>query len=123
MVLDDRANVRLGHCSMGRRVAQRDELPAERFQGTKLAIHCCDLLVKQAPYVPVRLFALIAQLENLADLVEGQSDRLRLDHEAQALNVRLAVEAIARRRPSGRRQYADLFIVGPKLAKLPPAAM
>jgi hypothetical protein len=66
---------------------------------------------EQRDHVRARGLAAFSKGDDLADLTEGQPDRLRGPDERKAVDGRVVVVAIARGRALWRVQHADVLVV------------
>lgn len=110
-MFDDSADVGAG---IGRNrcvLTQGEQILLGVTKRPQLCFNGHQLLVNQLHDMGAGTLPVIAQGEDLPDVVEREANRLGLDNKAQAVLVRFAVEAIPRRRARRSRKQADLFIV------------
>jgi hypothetical protein len=66
-----------------------------------------------------RCGAAVPKGDDAADLAEGQPHRLRGADEGEAIEYRFLVVPVTRRRPWGRGEQTDVFVVADRLARDP----
>src|SRR5690606_13217183 len=115
MALDDAADATVGGHRAGRSIAECQELRPEFGQRPELLVHGGELPVEQGEHMLARRLPIVTDGEHLANLLQGQADRPRLEYEAQALPIRVAVEPVAGRRAARRGEQPNGFIVAQRL--------
>ena len=98
-----------------RSLNQRTQVALQR---SKLSDRAPDLRgsgAQQLEYVTARRLAVVAERDDAANLAEAESDRLRGADEGKPIDDVGVELSIARRRPGGRLEQTDLFVVAERL--------